>query len=105
MKLVNTSNKLIGIAGARLLPDQSVSITPELAETPAVQAFARTGVVLLIPEDDGQKTNSPDNARAQAEAKAKAEAEAKARAEAEAKAKAEAKAAEAAKKAAEKKAE
>ena len=86
MKLVNISSKVISIGESLLMPDKEITVTKNIANTPAVKAFVKKGLLRI---DDGD-----DKAKAEAEAKAKAEAEAKAKAEAEAKAAAEKEAAE-----------
>lgn len=84
MKLVNISSKIISIGDKVVMPDGEMNCNETIAETPAVKAFVKKGLLRIDNSDD----------KAEAEAKAKAEAEAKAKAEAEAKAAAEKEAAE-----------
>lgn len=86
MKLVNISSKIISIGDKVVMPDDEMTCNKAIAETPAIKAFVKKGLLRI---DDGD-----DKAKAEAEAKAKEEAEAKAKAEAEAKAAAEKEAAE-----------
>ena len=94
MKLVNISNRVIGIDKVTLLPEKDV----EVAElTPVLKALVSAGHLRVDDSDDKAKAEAEKAAKEAAE-KAAAEAEAKAKAEAEKKAKAEAeKAAKAAK--------
>ena len=111
MKLVNISNKVIGVNGAYVMPDASVEITEEISKMPAINAYVRLKLA-RIEDSDTEKAAKEAQLRAEMEAKIRAEMEAEAKAKAaestkeeddeEAKAKAEAakKAAEASKKAA-----
>ncbi len=94
MKLVNISNRVIGIGTVTLLPEKDVEVKKI---TPVLKALIKAGHLRLDDSDDKAKAEAEKAAKeaaekAAAEAKAKEEAEAKAKAEAEAKAKAEAEA-------------
>ena len=96
MKYINTSTKVIGIAGKNILPDQSVELDDAAAALPAVKTYLRLGFISRDPVEeraemeDRIRAEAEEKLRAEAEEKAKAEAEAKAKADADAKAKAEA---------------
>lgn len=50
MKITNKSRKIIGIAGIRLLPHESASISDADANTEMVQHFVSLGMVSLTKE-------------------------------------------------------
>ena len=85
MKLTNISNKVIGVGGVYVRPDEAIDITKDVAELPAIRAYVRIGLVKLV-DDEAEKREMEKKIRAEMEAKAKAEKEAKEKAEAEAKA-------------------
>ncbi len=49
MKFVNKSVKVIGIKGQYVLPDESIELTAEEQNLPAIKAFVRLGLGVLEP--------------------------------------------------------
>lgn len=85
MKIKNVSNKVIGIGGAALLPDETMELSGKLAAHPVIRTYMKQGLVVdadakAAGENSGT-TASADAANAEIE-KYKAMAE-KAQAEAE----------------------
>lgn len=53
MTLKNTGTKIISVGSAVLMPDAEMNISKDIAETPAIKAFARLGLVKI--ENDNKK--------------------------------------------------
>jgi len=51
MIIKNTSPKIVNIGTTMLLPDKTMTITPVVANTPAIKAFIRTNVIAVVPEE------------------------------------------------------
>lgn len=52
MTLINISNKIINLGSDPILPDETRTITKDIARLPAIQAFADMRLVQII--DDGK---------------------------------------------------
>ena len=85
MIIKNIKSKVIGIGAKTLMPDESLPISKEIAESAAVKAYVRLGFVQLIEEKveapvaetveetAEETTEAPKPAPKKAPAKAKAE--------------------------------
>ena len=85
MKIVNIGSKVIGIGTAVLMPDESIPVSKEIAESAAVKAYVRLKFVRVeedaaeapvaetVEETADETTEAPKPAPKKAPAKAKAE--------------------------------
>lgn len=85
MKIVNIGSKVIGIGTAVLMPDESIPVSKEIAESAAVKAYVRLKFVRVeenadeapvaetVEETAEETTEAPKPAPKKAPAKAKAE--------------------------------
>lgn len=85
MKIVNIGSKVIGIGTAVLMPDESIPVSKEIAESAAVKAYVRLKFVRVeedadeapvaetVEETAEDTTEAPKPAPKKAPAKAKAE--------------------------------
>ncbi len=113
MKIVNKSSKVVFVNTQLLMPDDSIEISKEVANTPSVKALLNSDPAILEIDNSAEKAAeakkaeeelrkqiaAEERAKIEAEMKAESEAEEKAKKKAESKAKKEAEAKEKAAKA------